>query len=426
MILNRPLNAAEQKRSQHNYLLFTFVNGFSYMCLGETVLILFAVRLNCSDTVVAILGGMIYFGFLLLPMGKWMTARAGAVRSQSDFWVMRNIAALIVAAAAPVSFWLGRTAAAAFLLAGSFLFYGFRAAGVVMSRTLVGEICPKTNQGSFLAREWTFFYSSGVIALLLISGILKFHASAWSCFGIILVGAVCGVTSAGIFRKIDETGDIRTSAQCPISQSIRTVFHNKVVIRQLLANMVCNLCVILLIPISMLSLKRGYGVSDTSALLYSLVQFGGSIAVSQLVSRIADRFTARQLILGSFAGFMLIALFWIVTPMTFFWFLLILPFVFCATANILTTVGFAKYFLATIPPDQQVASSIFISVATGVGAGLLGMFASSTLLKLAAYCCQGESGLPSYRLYFLFVLILMPLLGIFLWRLPKDKGTSIH
>ena len=103
MICNRPLTTAEMASSQRNYLLYNGVNGASYMCLGETVLILFAVKLHCSDTVVAILGGMIFFGFLLLPLGKIMTARVGAARSQADFWVMRNIAALVVAAAAPAA-----------------------------------------------------------------------------------------------------------------------------------------------------------------------------------------------------------------------------------------------------------------------------------------------------------------------------------
>ena len=104
MICNRPLTAGEMKSSQRNYLLYNGVNGASYMCLGETVLILFAVKLHSPDYVIAILGGMIYFGFLLLPLGKIMTARGGAARTQADCWVYRNIAALIVAAAAPAAF----------------------------------------------------------------------------------------------------------------------------------------------------------------------------------------------------------------------------------------------------------------------------------------------------------------------------------
>ena len=43
MIFNRPLTFEEKKSSRHNYSLYNIVNGASYMCLGETVLILLAV-----------------------------------------------------------------------------------------------------------------------------------------------------------------------------------------------------------------------------------------------------------------------------------------------------------------------------------------------------------------------------------------------
>ena len=141
MILNRLLNREEKVISQRNYNRYCAVNGMSYMCLGETVMILFAVRLECPDTVVAVLGAMLFFGFLMLPLGKWMTARVGAARSQSDFWVYRNIAALLVAGAAPMSVFGSRTAALAMIVTGAFIFYGLRAAGVVMSQPRVGEFC---------------------------------------------------------------------------------------------------------------------------------------------------------------------------------------------------------------------------------------------------------------------------------------------
>ena len=95
MILNRPLTLREMEASQRFYNLYSAVNGMSYMCLGDTVVILFALRLKCPDVVVTALGAMVYAGFLFLPLGKWMTARTGAVRSQADFWVLRNISSLV-------------------------------------------------------------------------------------------------------------------------------------------------------------------------------------------------------------------------------------------------------------------------------------------------------------------------------------------
>ena len=421
MILNRLLNREEKVISQRNYNRYCAVNGVSYMCLGETVMILFAVRLDCPDTVVAVLGAMLFFGFLLLPLGKWMTARVGAARSQADFWVYRNIAALLVAGAAPMAVFGSRTVALAMIVLGAFLFYGFRAAGVVMSQPLVGEFCDPDEQGRFISRSWCYFYSSGLLALITISVILNFSSSVWVLFFIIVAGALFGFTSAGFLRNVRETGQIRESSRQPILDGLRPVLKNRVVIRQLLAGMVCNLGVILTVPISMLALKRGYQVSDTQALLYFLVQLAAAVAATRLLSRSADRFGGRKLTIWGFYGFYLLALFWVVVPDRFFWPLLMIPFIFCTSGNTVASMALAQYFLRSVPKEQQVIASMIISVGTGVVSGLLGMICSSGLLKLSAYWSGAAGTLANYRLYFLLVIVLLPVMSLFGHRLDKES-----
>lgn len=60
MIFNGPVPPENQKKSQHYYKLFLTFNGFAYMSLGETVIILIALQLGCSDGIVAALGAMVY------------------------------------------------------------------------------------------------------------------------------------------------------------------------------------------------------------------------------------------------------------------------------------------------------------------------------------------------------------------------------
>ena len=86
MIMNGPVPPERQAASKYNYKIFALINGLSYMCLGETVIILLAVQLNCKDYIVSALGAMLYFGFLLLPLGKIVTAHVGAAQSQGIFW----------------------------------------------------------------------------------------------------------------------------------------------------------------------------------------------------------------------------------------------------------------------------------------------------------------------------------------------------
>ena len=121
MIYDRPLTDEQRRVSQLNYNLFNIVNGASYMCLGETVIILFAVKLHAPNVIVAVIGSMLFLGFLLLPLGVVRTAQVGAARSQADFWVWRNLAALLAASGA-VAALFSEHLAWGLLLAGSFLF----------------------------------------------------------------------------------------------------------------------------------------------------------------------------------------------------------------------------------------------------------------------------------------------------------------
>ncbi|MBQ9335964.1 MAG: MFS transporter [Lentisphaeria bacterium] len=420
MITGRALTDGEKRFSQRYNLIYNAVNGISYMCLGETVLILFAVQLECSDIVVAVLGGMIHVGFLLLPLGKWMTARVGAANSQADFWVCRNIAALLVAAAAPTALYWSRPLAVAMIVTGAFFFYGFRAAGVVMNQPLLGEICDPGELGSFISRSWAYFYAFGLVALLAISLVLKLSSSVWTLCFIIIAGSIFGFVSTGFMRRIRETGQIRDSAAQPFAGLIGPVWRNLFVRHQLIAGMVCNIGTVLTVPMSMLALKRGYHVPDTQALLYSLVQFGTAAAASRLLAVVADRLGGRRTALIGFIGYFFIALFWIVAPARFLWPLLIVPFFFCSFGPVIAVTGLQQYFLRTVEKSQQVVASMIIAVGTGVVSGLLGMGVCSLLLKIAG-CWLGETGtLGYYRLYFTLVCVLLPLLGVFVYRLERD------
>lgn len=423
MIVNRPLTPAEQRISQRNCLIYNLINGFSYMCLGETVLILFATNLGCSDVVIAILGSMIYLGFLLLPLGKMMTARSGAANSQANFWVLRNIAALIVAAAAPAAICCSQTLATILLLVGAFLFYGFRAAGVVMSQPLIGEISSKEEQGGFIFRNWFYFYFSGVTALILICLLRKIDTGIWTLFGIVVTGTLFGLASSSFVRRIRESGEIRDIAKRPVLPVFRQCFKQRDIVNLLLAGMSCNTLSIMVISISLLTLKRGHGYSDFAALLYSLAQLGATIVICRVLGKKADAIGSKRIVLSGFYGTLLISFFWLFAPQGINPGFLIIPFLLSPAGGVVTASGLAHYFLQTVEKEQQIAASMLISVVTGAISGCLGSFLSSLLLKLAFFCSGGE-GLSVYRWYFAGVLICSPGLAFFVHRLDLKNGTA--
>lgn len=428
MIVKGVLSEAQKAESRQNLKKFYFVNGLSYMCLGETVIILFAVRLNCPDYFVAILGAMMYFGFILLPLGKIVTARSGGARCQSTFWVLRNIAALLVASAAFFSVSGLNSVALGMILLGAFLFYGFRAAGVVMFQPLVGEVTDDHNRSHFLGVSSGIFSASSLISLGLISLILNFTQSIWALSAIIAVGACMGVFASGYLRKVHETENLRESARRPIWNELKQTLGQQRFRRQLLTGFMINITVITTIPASILLLKRGYGISDTGALLFSMAQLGATILFSYLSSRFSAKIGPRRLIFLAYFAMPLICLVWIFSPTKFCWPLALLPFVLAGGGIVCMNNSLTHYFLQSIPAKNRVAASIFIAVTGGAGAGIVGMVVGALLMRYTADINPGANPLEKYRLYFTAVLIIL-LIGLwvisYLKPLPEEARQRV-
>lgn len=424
MIYSAPLTAAQQRKSQHNYNLFSAINGLSYMCLGETVLILLAVQLETPDYFVSTLGAMLYFGFLLLPLGKVFTARVGAAQTQTVCWVLRNIAALLVGLC-PLLYVAGlRHLSWGVLLFGAFMFYGFRAAGVVMSQPLIGDFTDDKSRAKVLAVSVGLFYASCFIALISISILLKMTSSIWMLSAIIVLGALLGFTASNFIRKIDETENIRLSARKPLGNALISALHDSVLKRQIAAGFSINLAVIMLIPISMLALKRGFQVSDNDALIYALVQCAACALMSVITGKISEKIGPRKVMLYSYILMLSLGPLWLLAPTGLSFLYMMLPFLIAGGTLVSANNATAHYFLQTVETEKRVAASIFISVVTGAGAGVFGMLIAGLLLRFLTDGVPAEQLLPRYRWYFLLAtLFLLPGVKLItrLSPLPMEK-----
>jgi len=421
MITGKPLTREQRVSSQRNNYMFNALNGLSYMCLGETVLILLAVRLGASDAVVSMLGAMIYFGFLLLPLGKYVTMRVGAVRSQCIFWRLRNVAALLVALAVPVSFRFGLDWAVALVMVGAFLFYGFRAAGVVMIQPLYREITAPEERASFIAISNQSFYITSIVALVAISSAFAmFDQNIAVLTAVVVAGSVFGLISTRYIDRICESGDIRQSAAKPLRAGVRKLLKSPFVPRMLAAGFVCNLGVIMIVPVSMLTLKRGFGVSDAKALLFSLVVFMFCIIASGPVAALSRRFGPRKVIIVSYLVLMAAGGLWVAAPARYLWYYQWLPFALIGAAAIGTGNAMAHYFLQVVKRDQIVSASILSALISNAGAGAAGMALAAGLIWFCGRVLpEGTEQLTVYRLYFAIALaMLIPAYRVIVNMLP--------
>lgn len=433
MILNRPLTAAERKASQRNHLCFSLINGASYMCLGENVVILLAVHLAAPSTVVAVIGSMMYIGYLALPLGVSRTARVGAAACQADFWICRNMAALAIAS----SVFLARVSpplAWGVIVFGSFLFYACRAAGCVLGMPLVGDIASREEVSLFLGANNKCFYGSGVVAIMAVAALTHFMESVWTLFGVIVFGAACGFTSSHFIRGINESGAVKEAAGLKLLPGMKEVFKSRDVRLLSLAWFGLNLTFMMLAPLSVLALRRGFGFSDTAVLVCAVAQFAAGCLISPLSGRLGKHLGPRFVLASSFALFLSVPFFWyffpasVGAPSMVAKATAILLFAIIGMAQICTANAATAYFLMICPDAKaQVPGTIAVQILASVGAGLCGSAAASGLLVLSERLAGHLGGhfggsFGQFRVYFLLAAPVFVLCWVWILRLR----TVIH
>ncbi len=422
MIYNRPLTPQQQKKSQLNYYGFYAINGVSYMCLGETVILLLAVRINAPDYIVSTLGSMLYFGYLLLPLGKTVAAKRGGAYSQSFFWICRNVAAMMVAAAAVFSYCNMQLVAIGLLLTGAFFFYGFRAAGVVMSQPLVGEFTNENTRGKVLAWSNGIFFFCRLTTLIAITMLIKSNDSLWTLVAIIVFGSFCGITSSKFLRAIDETEDLRKSAAKPLKPELQWCLKSRILRGQLIAGFLFNFAYILIIPICTLAAKRGYNSTDADVMVFTLSLSAGASIMSFAGSRISKAIGPRQHMILTFILYLTCAFAWLIPYKTQPYIGMMVMFFILGAIVVWSNNAATHYFLQTIHTTHRVGGAILLAVISGVGSGVAGMVIAGLLLKTVPYFTS--TPISGYRLYFFITaMLLLPGLWVFykLPKLPEEK-----
>lgn len=448
MILGRPLSAEERKRAQARYHVFGYLNGASYMCLGENMMILFAAQLQAPSAVIAVLGAMVYIGYIGMPLGVLRTARVGAAACQADFWLGRNTAALIIALsafAAPFSLPLSW----AFVLTGSFFFYACRGAGCVLSTPLVGDIATDDEVAIVINRNSGAFNLSGLATLVAITLVLYankvfFDDGIYVLSGVIGLGSVIGMTSSTVMRRVDESGAVLAAARKKFLPEMKAAFANADIRRLAAGWFAVNFSQILMVPISILALKRGARFGSTSVLLCSALSLAAGTAVSRISGKLNCSFGPRYVIKNAHVLYLFVILAWLLFPSSAAggaaaWIMAVLIFAVSGAATFCMNNSTPVYFLMVCPDkERQVFSSISLQLVVSVGAGLAGMAFSSGLIALAEGIFASGLGMEwmhsgvspilrrvfpgdmgPFKLYFLMTLPLILVLRIPVLRLRK-------
>ncbi len=407
MIIKGEFTDALRRQSHRYFYLYSFLNGISYMCLGETIIVLLAVQLNCPDYIVAAIGAMIYVSYILLPLGKLVASHIGAAPSQAFFWVLRNCAALFVASSAIWSYYGHHVAAMAVLLTGAFIFYSCRAAGCVMIIPLIGNITTKETRESFIGLQAVMFYASELLALVGIFCYLHSHTGIWPIVALICTGAVFGFTSAYFIKNIHETDALKKTAAEPLFKSMKENLRNHDIKQLVLAHTAVNMAISMACPVAVLTLKRGYGLSDKATLVYTVMQMAGAMLFAKLFGKLAQVIGNRRAFILSYIQGILLCIYWIFCPAKALFLFIAPAFLVIGSFKVATENTFIGFFLTKVSPKRQVNASIMISTIGGCFGGLIATFLSGLILDKLLACFSFNDPLLKYKWYFAIATVII-------------------
>jgi len=424
MIFNDKISNKDRRQGQRLYGVFSICNAVSYICLADSIFILFALKMGCPDYVVAILTSFMYLGNLSMFLSRKLIGRFGAARTISIFWLTRNMAGMLTASAPYLALHVSHSAGIASLIFGALIFYFSRSGGVLAIQPIIGEITFPEKRGQFVSNIYLIYNITAVIAFSILIYLFKEESNIGLFQKILLFGASIGLISIGFIWNIKETSTPMISARLPIKNEFSKIMSNSTYRKLLLCNILVFSGIVLVVPISMLALKEGYNIPNYQALTFSLIQFAGGILIAYISRFLSDETGPRPLLIIYFCLLGVISLFWVAAPSTFQWGYIAIIFLLCGCCFMGISLMLVNYFLAAVKEKDRVGASLFISISSGIGAGIVGAVLGSGVLKLL-HCLEFNTPLLLYKIYFAFVFLLLVPAVYFITKLEKQSDWAV-
>ncbi|HJO95118.1 MAG TPA: MFS transporter [Victivallales bacterium] len=425
MIINDDLSLAQQHAGRKKFLLFSFINGISFTCISGNLLTLYILKLNCLPSVAATIASFLFLGTVFAVVAKVLISKMGAVKTMAYSWSFRSIAVLFIAAVPLFNFVNAQYLTAVLLTFFSFLLYSIRSVGIGSTQPLIGEITTEDNQGTFSSLYFLFYSIATLVALSSVLILLFLNNSIVMFQMILIFGAVCGFLCSYVISGITETTQPSRSAEKVfIRHTIKKIWRNKKYRFFLLARSFSLSGIIIIIPISILVVKGMYGVSNMTALLFTLVQLFGGIIMTYFSSILSDMTGPKPLIKIYIIVLFLISLMWVFAPDDFvWWYCCIIFFLGGACFRGLST-SLLHYFLKIIPKRDNVGFTLCFTTIGGLTAGLCGVFISGGLIRL--FVLLGYDASHIYRIYYLIMAFLLIPVFYITYRLTTVADWEVN
>jgi hypothetical protein len=417
------LSRREIQQGQRVFQRYITINGFTIAFLMNDLLILYGIRNGLSDPQLAVLASFMHLTMPFMFIGKKLIPRYGLAKMWSTAWFLRYLSGSILILAPFVGRVAPQWAVSFTVLAAVFGFSLLRSIGLTANSPMLGEITTSRDRGRFISGNWMRAQASNLFSMVLVIIIMRYSSELWVYQILIGVGCLVGFYGSSLLAQLPETSAPSLSAQKPILESLIVSFLRPRYRRTMIAWAAGFSIFVLVVPFSIILIKNGYGISDHTALMFSLLMLVGGVVAALISSVISDRVGPRPLILIYAAGFFVVTGYWALAPAGFHPVVAGLVFFlqgFCKTG---INVGTSHYFLSMADVQDRVGTSMFGRMFSGAAAGIAGSVVGGGILTILRG--QDLSGLPLYRSYFLVVLVLLVPLYFSIFRLDRLKEWRV-
>ncbi|MBN2289906.1 MAG: MFS transporter [Candidatus Glassbacteria bacterium] len=423
------LTPGQKRRGQRSFFTFTALNALSYAALAESVLVLYALKMQASDFQVGLLTGYIHLTTVFMLLGKWLITRWGAARTYGYAWMVRNLTAVLFLFAPLIWTRWSQEMGLFWLLGSSFLFFSFRSTGTAAHNVLINDVAGDADRGHFISRMFMFANLSMMLMLTAVSFWLGREPSFARFQAVIAFGCLMGVAASVFLFRVPESGGPRLSSREPLYSTLEQLYREKPLQLLFVAWVLTAAAVQLLIPFQILAVKNGYRFTDQQALIFVVVQMSGTITAAYLNSLLVDRAGPRPVLVLSVLGLALISLCWFLSPHRINYFYTGTLFFLAGYGLVSTQITLSQYFFNIARKESVLNLSLLVTVLYGLGAGLVGAFVGGGLLVVLRRV--GFTGIELYRIYFLFVLAaqllalpaVLRLVPLKEWKITDVLGT---
>ncbi|HJO93435.1 MAG TPA: MFS transporter [Victivallales bacterium] len=421
MIIKSRLSLDQKKIERKKLLSFSLFNGICSACISANILSLYLLHLGFSAALVTVAISFVNIGMIAIICTRLFIRKMGSAGAMSLSWFLKGVSALLLITV-PLFFkgylmiWM--------VLFIILVFYIFRSIGNPAMEPLFADLTDEDNRGHFSSLSYMNYNIAMLIGFVATYFLLCF-LSDYSAFRIILFfGVSANIICSLILSAVKETTYSQDSAKSTIRHTIKEFYHDTKIRRFIITASIALSINSLTVSVSVLALKQVYQVSDSTALIFIIIQTLGSILVSYF-SKLISEFTGPMPLINFYLlCTALISVLWFLTPESIMYINLVIIFLLGGITSTGLNTSFFYQFLTVVPQNKSVGYSLIFSIVCGTVGGIVGIIFGGGLLKILIL--MKLSPMSGFSIFYLIVLIiLLPLIIFVSYRNRRSQWSPI-